>query len=101
MVRAADEPATRRLAYLGEHVPAMAAHVVEGPQVSPFVPREERGLVAQRHRAAVTRIPQVLRTSDTHPALIEEMLHLEVEHRDVGESLSGQAHLPLGDQRRG
>src|SRR5918994_7792666 len=40
MVRAADEPAARRLAYLGEHVPTVAAHVVEGPQVSPLVPRE-------------------------------------------------------------
>src|SRR5215211_504112 len=101
MVRAADEPPARRLAYLGEHVPAVAAHVVEGPQVSPLVPREERGLVAERHRAAVAGTAQILRTSDTHPALVEEVLHLPVEYRNVGESLGRQAPLPLRDQRRG
>src|SRR5918994_6238392 len=101
MIRAADEPATRRLAYLGEQVPAVAAHVVEGPQVAPLVPHEKRRLATERHRTTVTRTAQVLRTAHAHPALVEEVLHLPGEHIIVGVSLGRQAHLPLGDHRQG
>src|SRR5215218_1285184 len=100
MVRAADEPAARRLAYLGEHVPTVAAHVVEGPHVSSLVTYKKRGLVAERNSTPVPRTTQVLRTADAHPTLVEEMLHLPIEHRNVRVSLGGQAHLPLRDQRR-
>src|SRR5215212_2846781 len=101
MIRAADEPAARRLAHPKELVPPVTAHVVEGSQVPRLVPREKYRLMAERHRAAVARAAQVLRTADAHPTPVEEVLHLPIEHRNVGVSLGGQAHLPLGDHRRG
>src|SRR5215208_504092 len=100
MVRAADEPATRGLAYLGEHVPTVATRGVEGPQVSRLVPREERGLVAERNSTPGPRATQILRAPYADPALVEEVLHLPIEHRSVRVSLGGQAHLPLRHQRR-
>src|SRR5215212_9343190 len=101
VVRATDEPAARRLAHLGEQMPAVAAHVVEGPQVSFLIPREKHRLVASSHRATVTRAAQVLRTAYAYPTLVEEVLYLPLEHRIVGVSLGGKAHLPFRDHRRG
>src|ERR671921_1260559 len=56
--------------------------------------------MAERNWTPVPHTTQVPGAPHTHPALVEEVLHLPIEHRNVRVSLGGQAHLPLRDQRR-
>src|SRR5919112_3612079 len=56
--------------------------------------------MAERNCTPVPHTTQVPGAPHAHPALVEEVLHLPIEHRNVRVSLSRQVHLPLRDQRR-
>src|SRR5215204_5870808 len=57
MIRAADEPAPRRLAYLGEHVPAVTTHIVKGRRLpsSSRVSNADSRPSATAHRSPAPR----------------------------------------------
>src|SRR5215213_10981928 len=56
--------------------------------------------MAERNRTPVPHTRQGLRAPHAYPALVEEVLHLPMEHRNVRVCLGRQAYLALGDQRR-
>ena len=86
VVRAPDGPEVAVGAGFHELVPAVAAHVVEGPERAGLVPDEQDALPADPHRLLVTRRVEIVDPADTGPGSLEEPLLFPGEHlgRQIG-----------------
>ncbi len=95
MVGADHPPVAGRRPARQQLVPAVAAHVGEGPQDPVLAPGQEHPGRAQRLSPLVPRLGQVLAAADTHPLAVEEVALLPGEHRVVHIGGPGQhAALP-------